>query len=102
MYANGDGVPKNGAAAAEWVRKAADHGNYWAQGLLDAAHFNGDGVPEDETEALAWCYIAAASGDETSVKARDAIERLLRSQMSLPAQPGSKETLKEIETRPGK
>jgi len=102
MYANGDGVPKDGAEAAKWVRKAADQGNSWAQDLLDVAHSNGDGVPKDVTKALAWCYIAAASGDETAVKARDAIERLLDRQMSLQAQPGSKEIRKEIETRPKK
>jgi len=102
MYANGDGVPKDGAEAAKWVRKAADQGNSWAQDLLDVSHSNGDGVPKDVTKALAWCYIAAASGDETAVKARDAIERLLGRQMSLQAQPGSKEIRKEIETRPKK
>jgi TPR repeat protein/formylglycine-generating enzyme required for sulfatase activity len=97
MYATGAGVPKDSAEAVKWFRKSADQGYAVSQHYLGLMYAKGDGVPKDETEALAWYYIAAASGNETAVKNRDALELSLGRQLSLAAQQRSKEILKEIE-----
>ena len=50
------------AAAAEWFRKAADHGHTRAQSCLGDALFYGDGVPINKTAAAAWYREAAEEG----------------------------------------
>jgi TPR repeat protein len=42
-----DGVPQNSAEAAQWYRKAADHGNTLAQAHLGLMYEHGHGVPKD-------------------------------------------------------
>ena len=98
MYANGDGVAKDSVEAVWWYRKAADQGYALAQHNLGVVYENGDGVPKDETEALAWYEIAAASGIDTIVKDRDALELRLGRETTLLAQQRGKEILKKIET----
>ena len=98
MYANGDGVAKDSVEAVWWYRKAADQGYALAQHNLGVVYENGDGVPKDETEALALYEIAAASGIDTIVKDRDALELRLGRETTLLAQQRGKEILKKIET----
>jgi TPR repeat protein len=59
MYIDGQGVTKDYAEAAKWLRKAADQNNALAQYNLGAAYASGSGVVKDETEALKWFRKAA-------------------------------------------
>jgi TPR repeat protein len=60
MHELGQGVAKNGVAAAEWYRKAADKGWPSAQGNLGALYAQGLGVPQDYVQAYKWWTLAAA------------------------------------------
>jgi hypothetical protein len=70
MYANGDGVARDPAAAARWYRAAATQGFTAAQFTLGLIYAEGDGVPRDEVEALVWFDLAARAGDAEAVKNR--------------------------------
>lgn len=59
-YANGEGVPQDGAEAAKWYRKAADQGNARAQNNLGLMYAKGQGVPQDGAEAHKWFNLAAS------------------------------------------
>jgi TPR repeat protein len=61
-YYRGDGVPKNAALAAEWLRKAAEQGDPESQTLLAAMYTLGDGVPKDAPKAVEWYRKAAEQG----------------------------------------
>ena len=71
MYANGQGVPKNDAEAAGWLRKAAEQGIAIAQASLGVRHFYGLGVPKDETEAYFWLNLGNSALDDTARSVRD-------------------------------
>lgn len=71
MHELGQGVPKNGAAAAEWYRKAADKGWPSAQGNLGALYAQGLGVPRDYVQAYKWWTLAAARFQSSSRERRD-------------------------------
>ena len=62
MYANGDGVPEDDAAAVTWYRKAAEQGDAEAQYNLGVKYAKGEGVPEDDAEAVKWYRKAAEQG----------------------------------------
>ena len=64
MYYNGEGVPKDLAAAARWFRKAADQGNDYAQAELGYRYYNGEGVPKDLAAAARWFRKAADQGND--------------------------------------
>jgi uncharacterized protein len=66
MYAEGHGVPKNGALAIAWGRKAAEQGDIGAQALLGGMYYFGDGVPRDYAQAYMWVGRAAERGDSFS------------------------------------
>ena len=72
MHELGQGVPKNGAAAAEWYRRAADRGYPSAQGNLGALYAQGLGVPRDYVQAYKWWTLAAARFAAASPQRRDA------------------------------
>lgn len=59
MYANGQGVPKDDAAAATWYLEAAERDNTIAQVRLAIVYRDGRGVPEDSIKALLWASMAA-------------------------------------------
>lgn len=63
MYAMGQGVPRDYAQAAFWIRKAADQGDAEAQGELAGMYVHGEGVPEDYAQGAAWYRKAADQGD---------------------------------------
>jgi uncharacterized protein len=59
MYATGDGIPKDMAAAIRWFRQAADAGGATAQYNLALIYERGDGVQRDERESMLWLTKAA-------------------------------------------
>ena len=59
---NRPGVPQDYGQAAEWFRKAADHGYPAAQFNLAYLYGEGRGVPQDRGQALAWYRKAAEQG----------------------------------------
>ena len=59
-YESGQGVPRDGAAAAAWYRKAADQGLGRAQVNLAFLYAFGTGVPHDFVQAHVWFTLAAA------------------------------------------
>jgi len=63
MYANGQGVTRDGAEAVKWYRKAADQGHAGAQFKLGVIYEGGRGVPRDEAEAATWYRKAAEQGN---------------------------------------
>jgi TPR repeat protein len=71
MYANGSGVAKSDAEAANWYRLAAEQGYALAQSSLGLRFANGDGVPRDLVQALMWLNLAAERGDAKSIQDRD-------------------------------
>ena len=63
MYADGKGVKKDDAQAAEWYRKAAEQGHAGALFSLGVMHFNGEGsVKRDEKQAILLIRKAAEQG----------------------------------------
>jgi TPR repeat protein len=66
MYANGYGVPKDGAKAAEWFQKAAVQGHAEAQYFLGQMYHFGNGVPKDGAKAVEWYEKAAAKGNASA------------------------------------
>jgi uncharacterized protein len=60
---NGEGVPKNEAAAAELFLKAARRGNPVAQDRLARVLMAGRGMASNRIEAIKWHLIAKAGGD---------------------------------------
>lgn len=64
MYANGRGVPQDGAQAAVWWRKAAEQGLAGAQNNLGGMYGSGQGVAQDYGQAVAWFRKAADQGDQ--------------------------------------
>jgi TPR repeat protein len=78
MYARGEGVDKDLAAAARWFEQAAEQGNAHAQYIVGHMYAAGDGVPADAVQSYKWFSIAAAQGWG---KARASRERLLSGKM---------------------
>jgi TPR repeat protein len=62
MYAKGEGVVQDYAAAVPWYRKAADQGHAMARSNLGVMYANGTGVAQDYAAALSWCRKAADQG----------------------------------------
>ena len=62
MYATGDGVSEDDAAAIRWFRLAAEQGHARAQRNLGVMYTNGRGVPQDAAEAVRWNRLAAEQG----------------------------------------
>jgi TPR repeat protein len=71
IYNTGSGVPRDPAAGARWLAKAADQGNEQAQFGLGFAYFKGQGVPQDRVLAHMWFSLAAASGHARAADGRD-------------------------------
>ena len=96
MYAKGDGVPEDDAAAVKWFRKAAEQGDAEAQFNLGAMYAKGEGVPEDYVRAFAWFNLAAAQGDENAEKAKDDIRHRMTAAQIAEAQELSASILQRI------
>ena len=77
LYAEGiDGKPDY-ATAAQWFRKAADHGVADSQYNLGVLCARGLGVEKNLSEAYQWFALAAAQGDTEAGKKRDEIANRL-------------------------
>ena len=61
-YQNGRGTEKNEKKAAEWYRKAAEHGHAEAQFWMGERYYCGDGVEKDFAKTVEWCRMAARQG----------------------------------------
>jgi hypothetical protein len=59
---NGEGAPKNEAAAAQLFLKAARHGSPIAQDRLARILMAGRGLPADPTESIKWHIVARTEG----------------------------------------
>src|SRR6202011_1216816 len=59
---NGTGTPKNEAAAAALLRKAARQNSAIAQNRLARVLVTGQGAPIDKIEGLKWHLVAKTSG----------------------------------------
>ncbi len=68
LYDTGLGVPQDYAAAASWLRKAADQGHATAQYNLGVMYENGRGVPQDYVQAHKWFNLAASRATEAYVR----------------------------------
>ncbi|HUJ79829.1 MAG TPA: PDZ domain-containing protein [Nitrospiria bacterium] len=62
MYANGQGVARDGAQAVSWYRKAAEQGHAGAQFKLGVIYEEGRGVAKDEAQAAKWYRMSAEQG----------------------------------------
>jgi hypothetical protein len=62
-YAQGMGVNRSYAKAAEYLRKAANQGHAEAQVALGSYYARGRGVPRDMTMAVSWYRKAAEQGN---------------------------------------
>ena len=63
LYANGDGVEADPAAAFAWYLKSAEGRNVLAQSNVGAMYAMGSGVTTDMAEAVRWLRRAARGGD---------------------------------------
>lgn len=81
MYANGQGVPKNGATAAEWYGEAAERDNVVAQVRLALMYRDGRGMPANRVKAL---YLLKQAGRKEShmQKIARALQRSLEKVMT--------------------
>jgi TPR repeat protein len=66
MYLRGDGVARDDAEAAKWLRKAADQDNPIAERYLAEMYFKGRGVAADNEQAARLLQMAAQQGDAES------------------------------------
>jgi TPR repeat protein len=73
MYANGRGVPQDGAEAVRWFRLAANQGFAGAQFNLGVMYDTGEGVLQDYVEAHMWTNLAVAqsSGEDRDRRVRN-------------------------------
>ncbi len=62
MYANGNGIPKDVAKAAEWYQRAAEQGSVYGQFNLGTLYLSGIGVPKDNVKGIELLKKAAAQG----------------------------------------
>jgi TPR repeat protein len=62
IYAKGEGVAKDQAAAAQWVLKAAEQGDVNAQVQLGQRYLKGEGVAKSGDDAAKWFSKAAEQG----------------------------------------
>ena len=74
-YGIGDGVAQDYVKAAEWFKKAADHGDADAQYLLGVFYNEGCGVTQDNVEAAKWFKKSADQGNEEAKVKLDELNR---------------------------
>jgi len=63
MYGSGSGLPRDPAAAALWLQKAANQGHANAQFSLGTSYLLGDGVPKSTALAIEWLNKSARQGN---------------------------------------
>jgi localization factor PodJL len=80
MDADGGGKGANYKSAAQWFRKAADHGVADSQFNLGILYARGIGVEQNLAESFKWFSLAAAQGDADAAHKRDDIAKRLDAQ----------------------
>ena len=68
-------MPKDAAAAAEYLWQAANNGNAYAQYLLGKLYLMGEGVPKDADAAYQWFTKAYCGGHTYAGMFMDRIDR---------------------------
>jgi TPR repeat protein len=91
MTFQGQGVPRNPSAAAEWYRRSADQDNMLAQLRLAFLYRHGEGVPKDLIRAYLWASLAARQKSHVQKIAQTLQETLSKSMT--PAQIGEAKRL---------
>ncbi len=86
MYARGEGVPRDDAAAFHWFTLAAQAGRMEAQFELGRMYRDGVGVTADGKTALHWLRRAA---DHGNTEACDAVAELYLGQRGIAADPAA-------------
>ena len=81
MYANGQGRPRDDAAAAEWYREAAERENTVAQVRLAILYRDGSGVQADRVKSLFWLKMAGCTENHMQ-KIAQALQRALEEAMT--------------------
>ena len=74
MYLEGRGTDKDPAAAAKWLRKAAEQGVKEAQYQMGKLYLQGEGVPKDRAQAYGWLSCAAHRGSPRAQEALAALQ----------------------------
>ena len=82
IYANGEGTPRNPAAAIAWFRRAAEQGRPEAEYQLGIGYEKGIGVAQDIWLAMHWLQRSAQSGYPD---AQNAIGELYLGHQGIPA-----------------
>lgn len=82
MLSNGDGVPRDLAAAAGWLKKSAEAGFPEGMMLYAECLLHGKGVPEDPAQAADWYSKAAALGN---LPAKVQLARMFQKGTGVPA-----------------
>jgi TPR repeat protein len=102
MYVEGKGVAADPVLASKLYLEVAYTGDSECQRVMGVRYQQGIGVPVDLIEAYAWHNVCAASGDEQSAKAREAVAVAFSAEQVLAAQKRSRELLKDIEAKKAK
>jgi localization factor PodJL len=96
LYAEGvDGKPDY-ASAAQWFRKAAEHGVADSQYNLGVLAARGLGMDRNVVESYKWFALAAAQGDKDAGRKRDEIATQLDAQTLA----GAQQTVKSYAAQP--
>lgn len=83
MFAAGQGVEKNIETAADWYRKASEHGVADAQYRLGNLYEQGEGVPQDMESAYAWYSVSAHLGNAKGITAvKESTDKLSAAEMT--------------------
>ena len=96
MYAEGEGVSKDGAEAVKWFRLAAEQGYANAQFNLGNSYYNGVGVPKDLVQAHVWINISAAKGNELAQKKMPILEEQMTSEQKAEAMKMARELFAKL------
>jgi len=65
-YLAGNGLKKDEALGAKWMRRSADQGNSYAQFWLGVLYVAGKGVPQNYRESVKWYRKSAEQGNAES------------------------------------
>lgn len=88
LYEDGHGVPQDFKIAADWYKRAAEHGDTEAQVKLATLYLHGQGLDRDLVQGYVWAKIADSLKDPLAME----LMRTLSAEMS-PAQLSAAEEL---------
>src|SRR4029078_11822694 len=88
LYAEGAEGKPDYASAAQWFRKAAEHGVADSQYYLRVLHARGLRTERNIAESYKWFALAAAQGDKEAARKRDEVAAHLDAQTLASVQQG--------------